>query len=382
MLKIGNLVPASYQSFGSAAPVLKHIWVSNANSNSNNYIVSTDGINWYKKGSNTSSSSMSSVPQMGFNSTTKEITQAQNASSTIYTYSIPNDSVSTHTVNSTPWGSSAPGMGHIIYDNTRNYWCAVSHSGSSTNGGTAAINTSAYLTTSGGRTLKKFQYNKAKYTICTSPSGRTFVFPLCTTNYCYLLAAGANFRTGTYTNKWSDMNTALTNAGVSNKTILGACYFPDKGFVFVVQGGVVVYDDINDTWTANSVSWGALNVTADQYSSSYYPNQMFYEPVRKRMYVAHCMNSGFMRVYYSDNGTSWSLLGSQTNTNMTQAGSSSNTKSIAADENCVIVRSYTTDYSLYKYSNNTWTLKSGLSFKDGETGFRNYSTVYCFYYTE
>ena len=380
MLNIGNLVPASYMKFGSTpAPVLKHIWVSIPGSNGYNYFISTDGINWYKKGSQSSSSHGSH--NICFDSTRKEITTPQTSGS-IYTYSITNDSISTHTVNSTPWGSSPGSMGHIVYDNTRNYWCAVSIYGNSTNGGTTATNTSTYLTSGGGRTLKKLQSDKAKYTICTSPSGRTFVYPLCTTGYCYLLAAGANFRNGTFTNKWSNMNTALTNAGVSNKAILGASYFPDKGFVFIVQGGVAIYDDINDTWTANSVSWGSLSVTADQYSSSYYFNQTFYEPVRKRMYVAHCMNSGYMRVYYSDNGTSWSLLGSQSNTNMPTAGNYNYPKSIAADENYVIVRSYTTNYSLYKYSNNTWTKDSGLSFKNGETGFYGQSPIYCFYYTE
>ena len=375
--------PCSFLSKESE-PILHHIWVSSPNTSNNDFLISENGTSWYLKSTGyTSGGSYNFDKCTSINYSTNEIINVDNSSATLV-YSITNNSAKYYTPSGTPWGSSPGSIGAKVYDNTRSYWEAVNRTGSSSSGtyyGNALTNSSKYLTSSGSKKNGKFTYKKGSYDIVIAPSGNLFVYPKCSTSYCYYLSAGSNFRTGSYTNKWSDLNTAASNANISTKRILNCCYWPNKGFVFILYNGVAIYDDENNSWSAASVSWGSLS--ADEQTTTtcnYSDNMTQYDPIRKRMYALHCMNTGYLRVFYSNDGLNWSLLGSQSNSNMPTAGNYTYRKCVAADENYVIVKG-SGGYSIYNYNNNSWKLNSGITFNNSVTGFASDAPIYCFYYS-
>lgn len=382
-LSYGLTNPAAFKKVDSE-PTLHHIWVATPNTSNNDFLISEDGVNWYlRKSGFSASGSFNFDKTTSLNTSTNEIINISNSSATLV-YSIDTDSARYYTPNSTPWGSNSGAINVSIYDNTRSYWEAVNRYGSGSSGayyGNALINSSTYLTSSGSKTSGKFTYLKGNYDIIIAPSGNLFVYPLCSTSYCYYLSAGSDFRTGNYTNKWSDLNTAASNANISTKRILNCCYWPNKGFVFILYNGVAIYDDQNNSWSASSVSWGSLSANEQTTSSSTYSaNMMQYDPIRKRMYALHCMSNGYLGVFYSDDGLNWNLLGSQSSSNMPSSGNNNYKKCIAADENNVIVKG-SGGYSIYNYNNNSWNKNSGITFNDSVTNFTDNSPIYCFYYS-
>ncbi len=380
-LSYGLVNPAAFKK--ESEPTLHHIWVATPNTSKNDFLISEDGVNWnLRKSGLSASGSFSYEKSTSLNTSTNEIINITNSSATLV-YSINTDSAKYYTPNSTPWGSATGTIGTKVYDNTRSYWEAVSKNGSSSSGvyyGNAFINSSTYLTSSGSKISDKFAYQKGNYDIIIAPSGNLFVYPLCSTSYCFYLPADSDFGTGNYTNKWSDLNTVASNVNISTKRILNCCYWPNKGFVFILYNGVAIYNDQNNSWSASPVSWGSLSADEQTISSSNYSaNMMQYDPIRKRMYALHCMNTGYLSVFYSDDGLNWNLLGSQSSSNIPASGDYSYKKCIAVDKNNVIVKSRG-GYSIYNYDNNSWNKNSGITFNDSVTNFADNAPIYCFYY--
>ena len=379
MLNIGNLVPASYMKFGSTGPTYHYIWAATSKSNTiSGMLISTDGINFVKKAASITSGS--TCPWLGFNKSAKAIVKINCSTSQTYSYSITNNNITTHTMASKPTGDvNILGFGpYITYDNKRGYWETVYPGSSTTYGGTVGRNNTAYMTSNGASSAKKLNTTSTNYTPIPGDKGNLFVCPLNNTSYAYYLPSNQNFTSGTYTNKWSGLNTALSNAGISNKKILCGHYMPGVGFVFMFYTGVAIYNEDNNTWSANTVSWN--------FSTSYNgnPQMMCYEPKKQRLYALSLPSDGYVHVYYTENGTSWSALGTFNTSRACSNGGNNYKKSIAASDTCVIVCGAQSDYALYQYSNNTWTKNSGLSFSGGDSDFadNNYNIIYCFAYTD
>jgi len=383
MFNVGNLVPATYMGFGSSTPVLTHNYIWAATSNSDPYksiLVSTDGLNWTKK---TGSSSVNeSYFWLEFIESTKEVIKLAGNSNTsvrynVIRYNVGTNSVTTSSSGQYPFGNPNNPTGfsdRVTFNNGRNMWLAVTSVNNASYGGVTAYNTSKYLSGTGSKSSAgKLRYQMAEYYITNSNSTPVIVHAgYGNSGYLYYQSSG-NFATGSFSNVWSQYNTALTNAGItSNKNVMHCHYMPNVGFVFISKYGPVVFNNVNNTWSAQRI-WSI--------GSTYGINleMTTYEPERGRLYFIgddDSSSSGFIKVYYTDDGVNWNTLGNLSRGDINPNGR----KSIAADYDKVIVCSNSGQYAIYTYATGAWTFNTGITFPSGDHFYGN-GFIYCFPYT-
>ena len=386
MFSYGTLTPATFQTVGSTPPGPSYNYIWAATSSSDPYksiLVSTDGLNWAKKTG--SSVSNQSYYYLEFINETKEIVKFGGISGSgstlaqrVICYNILSDTITSTNSSYMPFGTRNSNPNNplawgdrVTFNNGRNMWLAVTSTNNATYGGVTAYNTGKYLNGSKSAN-QKLRYQIADYYIVNSDSTDVIIHPSYgDTGYLYYQASG-NFVSGSFTNVWSNYNTTLTNAGITSyKGVYSCHYMPNVGFVFISKYGPVVFDITNNTWSAQRI-WSL--------GSGYGINleMMTYEPERGRLYFIgddDSNSSGFIKIYYTDDGVNWNTLGNLVSGNINPNGK----KSIAADYDKVIVCSNSGQYAIYTYSTGAWTFNTGITFPSGDSFYGN-GYIYCFPY--
>ena len=318
---------------------------------------------------------------MEFIESTKEVIKLAGNSNTSVRYNVIRYNVDTNSVTISssgqyPFGNpnNPSGFGdRVVFNNSRNMWLAVTSVNNASYGGVTAYNTSKYLSGTGSKSSAgKLRYQIADYYIVNSDSTNVIIHAgYGDTGYLYYQASGSF--TGSFTNVWSNYNTALTNAGITSyKGVYSCHYMPNVGFVFISKYGPVVFNNVSNTWSAQRI-WSL--------GSGYGINleMMTYEPERGRLYFIgddDSNTSGFIKIYYTDDGVNWNTLGNLVSGNINPNGR----KSIAADYDKVIVCSNSGQYAIYTYATGAWTFNTGITFPSGD-GFYGNGFIYCFPYT-
>lgn len=385
--------PACALSQGSTPPVLTHdyIWSAVSYDNpANGMLLSTDGISWdlynggYTDGWN--------YPYCSFNTSTKEIIKLNFGSGTngrSIAYALVNRITTTTTMGSNKFGSSSGNPQNLQstsywthWVNGRDTWLSTYPGYNLTYSRKVYRNNGVYFDQATGNNYNKLSENASNfpYIVVDAPNGDLiFYSPYYSgsTGYFYTLPV-ATYISGTYINKWSGTSgyfvPACENAGITlGSGYIGGCCYMDSidKFVTIIPEGVVLASP-NTDFVAYKVNLG--------YNGNYCDfGNMQYEPEREILYAAIPSTDSYVHVWYTENGSVWSALGSPTSS---QLLSNSSRITIGASYDMVVV-SNGTDYIIYDNNTGSWgTKNSGMVFNSNNGFVTTDNVIQCFPYSK